>query len=304
MSNETVIQGRTIGPFEIEAIDRYLRENPTWGRTRLSQEICQAWAWESEAGVLKDMACRTMLLKLEARGLIRLPPRQRGVGSNSNRNRKLPEIDVDPTPITGRLKPHLPLAVSMITGPGEERDLFRGLVGQYHYLGLRSTVGENIMYMVRDNSGRPLSCLLFGSAAWSTRSRDDEIGWSREERQARLQWITNNTRFLILPWVNVKNLASHVLSLITGRIREDWRGKYGHPISLLETFVDRDRFRGTCYQASNWRCVGCTTGRTRNGRGKKDCRSLKDIYIYPLTRHFRTELCSGSVHKSIGSGKP
>ncbi len=290
MNEYIVIQGRSLGSAELEQIRGYLHEKPEWGRTRLSQEICKDWQWQTETGRLKDMACRTMLLKMEARGLIHLPARQSS-GGNYNRNTTIAEVQLDTSAITGLLRDLLPLKLKMISGKGEDRDLFRYLMSKYHYLGLRNTVGENIMYLLRDNQGRGISCLLFGSAAWSTLSRDKHIGWSKEQKQQRLQWVTNNTRFLIPPWVQVKNLASHTLSLVCKRIRKDWLTKYAHPVSLLETFVDRDRFMGTCYQAANWYYTGHTTGRTRNGRYKEALRSVKDIYLYPLTEDFRDELC-------------
>jgi hypothetical protein len=164
---------------------------------------------------------------------------------------------------------------------------------RYHYLGLQNTVGENLKYLVTDGAGREVACLLFGSAAWSCKPRDAFIGWDRETRRRNLQRLSNNTRFLILPWVRVPHLASHVLSRIVRRLRADWVERYGHPLDLVETFVDRERFRGTCYRAANWVHVGETTGRSREDRHHTLQVPVKDVYVYPLRPDFRDLLCEG-----------
>ncbi len=146
-------------------------------------------------------------------------------------------------------------------------------------------------YLVRDHNNRPLACLLFGSAAWKTAPRDSFIGWDRQRRKRNLCYITNNMRFLILPWVKVQHLASHILSRVSRRICSDWIKKYNHPVHLLETFVDRTRFQGTCYKAANWILTGQTQGRTRNDRDRTIKVSPKDIYVYPLIKNFRKRLC-------------
>lgn len=192
-------------------------------------------------------------------------------------------------PITGPLATVLPVEVAPVSCPGEQT-LFECLLSRYHYLGFHRTVGENMKYLVYDRQGRPLACLLFGSATWKSASRDGYIGWTAHSRAANLSLLTNNTRFLILPWVRVPLLASHVLAQVVRRLAADWQRKYGHPIYLLETFVDRSRFRGTCYRAANWRWVGRTTGRTRNDRAHTLHVPAKDIYLYPLMRDFREVL--------------
>jgi hypothetical protein len=189
----------------------------------------------------------------------------------------------------------MPLTIRVVDSGGEDFRLFKRLIGEHHYLGLRNTVGENLKYLVRDNRGQALSCLLFGSAAWRCKDRDLFIGWDDASRQQNLLLLTNNTRFLVLPWVRVKNLASHVLGRIARRIGQDWERKYGHPVHAMETFVDRSRFAGTCYQAANWRKVGQTTGRTRNDIANQGpLSSVKDVYVYPLAREFRRYLCAAS----------
>lgn len=292
MDGKTIIQGRSIGQTEIDQIRRLMAENPDWNRTRLSRELCAAWNWCDLRGRPKDMASRTLLLKLERRGLIVLPPRQASATINARRNASLPVIEHDRTVISSDLSDLLPLSLNVVEGDADELVLFKSLIVQYHYLGLRNTVGENLKYVIRSADGRLLGAVLFGSPAWKTKPRDTFIGWNARQRESGLWAITNNTRFLILPWVRVDNLASHVLSRICRRIANDWQGKYGHPIHLLETFVERDRFRGTCYQAANWMRVGQTRGRTRNDRNHTINLPVKDVYLYPLNRNFRRKLAS------------
>ena len=284
-----VIQGRSIGPDELERVRRLLGEHPTWNRTRLSRELCAAWNWRNDQGLPKDMACRTLLLKLEQRGWIALPPRQ-NPPINGARNRALPRLDHDRSPVVGELRELLPLSVRPVDAEADERAIFKSLIAQHHYLGLRNTVGENLKYLIRDPRGRLLGALLFGSAAWQTQPRDAFIGWSVSARRAGLSRITNNTRFLIPEWVHVPHLASHILARVSRRIDADWQAKYAHRIHLLETFVDRGRFRGTCYRAANWVYVGQTQGRTRNGPRGAPAAPAKDVYVYPLSKNFREEL--------------
>jgi hypothetical protein len=194
-------------------------------------------------------------------------------------------------PIRGALRNLCPLSVSVVAPGSDDARLFLGLLAHEHYLGHRNTVGENLRYLVRDRHGRPVACALFGSAAWKCAARDAFLGWDRAARERNLQRLTNNTRFLIPAWVEVPHLASHVLGLITRRIRSDWQVKYGHLVHALETFVDRSRFQGTCYRAANWVKVGQSTGRTRNDRAHRGpLTTVKDIYVYPLIRDFRRAL--------------
>ena len=291
MEAEQVIQGRRLGPEDIGLVRQWLATEPSWNRTRLSRELCRRWNWCNEAGRLKDMACRTLLLKLERLGQIRLPVRQRP-SPNALRNRQQIEVPHDQSPITGDLDALRPLRIEALGERHPDLALFKFLLQRYHYLGLRNGVGENLKYMTRDRHGRPLACLLFGSAAWKAKARDAFIGWDTASRQRRLPRVTNNTRFLILPWVRVPHLASHLLSQVAHVLSADWLAKYGHPIDLLETFVDRDRFRGTCYRAAGWRHVGATAGRSRNDVDNTLRVPVKDIYVLPLTADFRRRLCA------------
>ena len=302
MTEGMVLQGREVTAADIELIRVLLAAHPTRGRTPLSEDLCRRWEWRNARGQLKDMACRTLLLKLERAGHIRLPPRIRP-SSNGLRNRRPPAAPVEHEPICGDLRDVQPLSVSVVApgssvcraaalrGAGrDDARLFNGLLAHEHYLGHRNTVGENLRYLVRDRRGRPVACALFGAAAWTCADRDAFLGWDRPTRERNLQHLTNNTRFLIPGWVQVPHLASHVLGLIARRIRNDWQAKYGHPIHALETFVDR-RFRGTCYRAANWRRVGQTQGRTRNDREHRIQAAVKDVYLYPLIKDFREALC-------------
>jgi len=294
-----MIQGRHITGVEIGLIRDLMVDHSDWGRTRLSEEICLLWDWRNAQGRIKDMAARTLLLKLERRGLIKLPARQRP-SSNGFRNHQVLLVEHASEPIRGSLADLRPLSVSIVPPGSPDVGLFKSLLAQHHYLGHRNTVGENLGYLVRERQGRPVACLLFGSAAWKCADRDAFLGWDRPVREGNLQWLANNTRFLLLPWVEVPHLASHVLGLIARRIRGDWQAKYGHPVHALETFVDRSRFRGTCYRAANWLRLGSTQGRTRNDRNHSIQTSVKDIYLYPLTPHFRRELCRPACSQTEG----
>ena len=258
-----------------------MEAHPDSNRTRLSRALCAAWNWRNDAGRLKDMACRSLLLKLEARGQIRLPPR-RTASVNGLRNRQAPPLDPEPSCIDGALATLQPVRVQPVAEGTSEARLFQALLQRYHYLGHRNCVGENLKYLARDREGRPLACLLFGSAAWKAAARDQWIGWSAEQRRRHLSLVTNNTRFLILRWVRVPHLASHLLGQVAGRLSADWQQKYGHPIYLLESFVEAPRFVGTCYRAAGWLRVGLTTGRTRNDDGLKPRVPRKALYLKAL----------------------
>jgi len=286
-----VMQGREVGASDVGLIRSLLAEHPEWHRSRLSVELCERWDWRNAQGRMKDMAARTLLLKLERAGHICLPAR-RGPSPNGRRNRHVALVAPPGEPIRGALRDLQPLRVSVVAPGSDDAPLFNGLLAQGHYLGHRNTVGENLRYLVRDRNDRPVACALFGSAAWKCAARDAFLGWNRAARERNLQRLTNNTRFLIPGWVQVPHLASHVLGLIARRIRADWQAKYAHPIDAMETFVDRSRFKGTCYRAANWRRLGGTQGRTRNDREHRIRAAVKDVYLYPLNPDFRRELCA------------
>ena len=278
-----------ITPPDVVLIRDLLADNPLWNRSRLSRELCERWGWRNEKGRLKDMACRTLLLKLERRGQIQLPARQ-GARPNQRGDGPMVEIAHDRRPIEEDLSSLQPLRIEPLH-PGDRRlPLFKFLLHRYHYLGHRTCVGENLKVLVGDRAGRLLACLLFGSAAWKAKSRDAFIGWEPRVRERNLQLLTNNTRFLILPWVGVRHLASHLLSQVCWVLPDLWMDKYGHPIHLLETFVERQRFRATSYRAAGWTHVGATTGRSRNDPQATLSLPVKDIFLYTLSADFRRRL--------------
>jgi hypothetical protein len=285
------IQGRDLSESHIAEIRSLIAAHPDWHRTRLSVELAQNWNWRSATGQLQDMAARSLLLKLERRGWINLPPRQFRFYPRLRRIPTQETLPLELPPITEPLAGLLPLRVEAVPAGHPDRAVFSRYLSEHHYLGYSGPVGETVSYLVRDRRGRDLACALFGAAAWKTKPRDAWIGWDADTRARRLSWMANNQRFLILPWVKVPHLASHILGRIVRRIDGDWQAKYGHPIHLLETFVDRARFRGTCYRAANWIRVGQTQGRSRQDRYSSLRVPVKDIYLYPLGRCWRELLC-------------
>ncbi len=275
---------------EIEVIKKLIAENPTWGRKRLSIELCQIWGWLHPDGHPKEISCRDLLRRLDAKGLIGLPPRLTKAFLKPGRPHRIQFMLHDTTQIAADIKDILPIRLEIVPERTFQIQEFKSLIDQYHYLGFDRNVGENLKYMVYSWQGKLLACLLFGSAAWSCAPRDQFIGWNTVSRRNHLIYTTNNTRFLILPWVKVPHLASHILGLIVRRIAADWQSKYSHPLYLLETFVEKERFKGTCYKAANWIHVGETTGRSRNDRYSNLQVPIKEIYLYPLHRHFREVL--------------
>ncbi len=289
MRQSLILQGRRLEPADIERIRELIAVNPNWSRRRLSEALCAEWDWRNANGQPKDMASRTLLVKLHARGLIELPPR-RQTPSNRMLCRSIQRQLWDMSPVCGSLKDLGPLKVEEVSNDSAARIRFTAALAEFHYLGCRGTVGENLQYTVTDESGRLLACLLFGSPAWKCRARDEWIGWNPEQRQRRLHLVTNNTRFLILPFVKVPHLASWILGQVLRRLSTDWERKYGHGIVAVETFVERDRFAGTSYKAANWIGLGATTGRSRQDRQHSLKVPVKHVYLYPLGRSYREEL--------------
>lgn len=291
MTEILTIQGRRLSPAQLQELRQWVEANPHWSRWRLSRELATRWDWRNAVGVLKDMAARTFLVKLAQRGLIQLPER-RQVPTNRMRC-GLPATlqSADPgQPITGALAQLEPLTLQEVSTDPAARAWVKEVLARFHYLGFGGAVGQNLQYVVRDGQNRPLACLVFGAAAWKCQDRDRFIGWTATQRQQHLALVANNTRFLILPWVRVPDLGSWILGRVARRIRRDWQAKYGHPVALLETFVEQQRFRGTVYRAANWQRVGQTTGRTRQDRHTCIEVAVKDIYLYPLCRGFREVL--------------
>jgi hypothetical protein len=278
------IQGRSLAPEQLEWIQGLIAAHPDWGRTRLSRHIAEQWQWRNGVGQLKDMAARTLLVKLERRGWLQLPRRQRGGGSRpAGGPSAAPGGGAPEPPIQTPLGAAGPLELVRVDRAEQRQGLAR-LLGQFHYLGYRRPVGENLQYLARDAHGRSLAGLVFGAAAWTCAPRDHYLGWDAATRAARLHLVANNMRLLILPWVRIPHLASHLLGQVARRVSADWQARYGHPLYLLETFVEPGRFDGGCYRAANWVNVGQTQGRSRNDRERGLAVACKDVYLYPLGR--------------------
>ena len=295
MEPGTIIQGRTVTAQDIRLIRQLIADHPDWHRTRLSQQLCRQWDWTNAKGAYKDMAARALLRKLDSRDLISLPPPVRS-SNNAFRHRNAAAIVLDQTAIAGKLAELTPVRVLPVANDTQAQ-LFRGLMQSHHYLGYSGPVGQNLRYLAWDRHDRPLGGLLFGAAAWRLACRDRFIGWDDTTRAQGLSQIANNMRFLILPWVRVPHLASHLLGQVSRRLSADWQHQYGHPIALLETFVDSSRFRGTCYRAANWIHVGETTGRSRNDRPGRLRVPVKAVWLYPLQQAFRTRLGLGASER-------
>jgi hypothetical protein len=289
MVSVPIVQGRVVTLAILAQVRGLIAERADWSRRRLALELCRRWQWHNAAGQIKDMAARSFLDKLEARGWIQLPPRQRRRGPGFAP--RLAALPPPPAELKESLAQLRPLQWHVFSAHQPQAARFNAYLTQYHYLPYRSTVGENLGYLVQDRHGRDLACVLFGAAAWKTQPRDDFIGWTVSERQTYLGRIVNNSRFLILPWVRVPELASHILGRVARRVARDWQAHYGHPLVLLETFVERERFRGSCYRAANWLHLGQTQGRTRQDRQHKLQAPVKDIWVYPLQANFRKQLC-------------
>lgn len=283
-------RGREVTDAEVAFIRELIAEHPGASRRALSKNLCLAWDWRQPNGELRDMICRGLMLALHRAGEIELPPvRQRNPNPLLARRRPEP-VEVDTTPIRGRLEALRPLTFGQVRRTDEER-LFDGLIEEHHYLGYTRPVGEHLKFLVKAD-GRPVACFTFSSAARHLGPRDRFIGWSVEARKRNLHLIAYNPRFLVLPWVEVKHLASHLLGRMARRISSAWERVYGHPVLYLETFVDPGRYRGTCYRAANWLVLGRTTGRGKDAPTRKPTRSVKEVLGLPLVRRFRERLCS------------
>ncbi len=258
------------------------------GVTEIARTVCELLEWTRPNGGLKNHECRQLLERLEGEGVLRLPA-LRKLGGRGPRRVDISQPRFEPEPVDCAASACEPLELAPVEGKVESRS-WREHVERYHYLGCRVPFGANLRYWVR-NRDRELACLLWISPAWKMKPRDLWIGWSDEQRQRHLQWIVNNGRFLILPWVRVKGLASKILALSARQMPHDWQTRYGHRPLLLETLVDADRFRGTCYRAANWTYLGPTAGRGRMDREHKaHGQAIKDIYVYPLVRDARQRL--------------
>jgi hypothetical protein len=290
------IQGRWWTSEQIESIRQLIAEHPHWSRRRISVALSERFEWRTATGQLRDMAARHLLNKLSQRQWIELPARQRGGGKRTLRILQggQPELfaQAQAAPVTQSLERLRPLEIVVAEPRTPAAADFVRHLARHHYLGFGGDTGPTLRYVVRDCQGRDLACALFGAAAWQVRARDAFIGWNATQRRERLGAVVNNTRFLILPHVQVPHLASHILGRLLRRLPGDWHAKYALAPCLAETFVERDRFAGTCYQAANWQCVGQSCGRSRGDREHRLQVPIKDIYLYPLRADFRRLLCA------------
>jgi len=291
MDLEVKYQGRIATADDVEFIKRLISENPGDSRRGLSKKLCEAWNWVQPNGALRDMVCRGFMLRLESAGYIKLPPR-RFTPNNPLANRNKPQkVDIDQRPLNTKLSNIQRLEIRQVRRTLYER-LFNSLIVQYHYLGYCHPVGEHLKYVVFAE-GRPIACFSWSSAPRHIGCRDKFIGWSADIRKKNLHFIAYNNRFLVLPWVRISCLASHLLGKMARVLPVDWERAYNHPIYFLETFVDTERFKGTCYKAANWIYLGNTTGRGKNDQTHKANRSIKAVWGYPLSMDFQEVLQRG-----------
>lgn len=282
-------RGREVSDEDVVCIRQLIADHPTLSRRALSKELCLAWNWRQANGALRDMVCRGLMLALHRAGHIELPP-VRWVMPNPLARRRQPAlVAIDQTPITDPLATLQPLVVAQVRRTAEE-SLFNSLIQQHHYLGYTQPVGEHLKYLIRSRQGWPMACLAWSSAPRHLGGRDRFIGWPPGVRRQNIHLIAYNLRFLILPWVQVPHLASHILGRMARHVPRDWQTLYGHSVYFLETFIDPTRFRGTCYRAANWQFLGLTTGRGKDAPTKRPNRSIKQIFGYGLGPGFRRHL--------------
>ncbi len=296
MTERLCLRGRKIEAADLEQIRAWRAAHPDWSRRRLSQELARRWDWRTPTGQLKDIGARDVLNRLEARGLIVLPARQRRGGRQKPRavgsDRQAELVLSAPGIVRNQsLSELLPLSWHLAQRGQPQRALIARYLDAHHYLGYPDPLGQ-LHYLARDRNGREVACLLFGPASWKVGVRDAFIGWSAGQRQQGLGHLANNSRFLILPVVQTPHLASHLLAGAVRRLRVDWCAQHGQALWLVETFVERERFAGTCYRAANWLKVGQTQGRTRNDRQHRLQAPVKDVYLLALQPDFRQRLCA------------
>ena len=277
-----------ITPTDLDAIRALLARIPGLSRRALSFALCEAWQWRQPNGTPCDAICRGLLLWLHRAGHIQLPAPQWRTRKPWHPRTSAAPVLIDTTPITTPLRALGPLVFHQVRRTPDE-GLFNSLLAQYHYLGYQQPVGEHLKYLVVAGD-RPVACVAWSSAPRHLGPRDRFIGWSAEARRRHIRFVAYNTRFLILPWVTVPHLASHVLGRMAALVSPDWQRIYGHPLYFLETFIDPARFRGTCYRAANWIVLGRTTGRGKNAPTRQPTRSIKEVLGYPLTPDFRARL--------------
>jgi hypothetical protein len=288
-----VFSGRTFSPEDIEMIKWARKTYPKLPRYEFAGTVCELLGWTTPAGRAKQIQCVAFLEKLEAEGIIQLPPVDTTKQNKCRVRRK--EYKFDTRERKGEVNDYEPVRL-VIAKPGEELKRWRAYVNQYHMLGDKQVFGSRLQYFVMSGDIE-LGCMQFSASAWSLEERDKWIGWTKDDRKARLHLIVNNSRFLIFPWVHIRNLASKALSLAAKQIQQDWLREYCYAPVLLETFVDLEFFHGTCYKAANWIYLGDTKGAGRTGR--KDTLSRKAIFMYPLQDDFKACLKGEKPYKVV-----
>jgi hypothetical protein len=285
MSVQDTYRGRVITDADVASLREIIATHPQLSRWALSKKVCQAWNWVQPNGHPRDMVCRGLMLALHRAGRIELPPPRQAIANPLLQPCRPAAAELDRAPLDGSLRAIGPLNFQQVRRTPQER-LFNSLIEQHHYLGYTRPVGEHLKYLVFAQQ-RPIACLAWSSAPRHLGPRDRFIGWSPQARRCNIHLIAYNLRFLVLPWVQVPHLASHILGQMARQLPRDWQQVYGHPLYYLETFVDPQRFRGTCYRAANWIVLGRTTGRGKNDQTNRPNRPLKDVLGYPLHRRFR-----------------
>jgi hypothetical protein len=285
-------RGKNVTVQEVELIKELIAQHPLLSRRRLSERLAAAWNWVQANGVLRSMVCRGLMLQLHRGGFIELPP-VRCINPNPLAQRRKPSPLLNPTwdTIQGPLRELGALEIRQVRRTPEEK-LFGSLMEAHHYLAYTQPVGEHLKYLIYAQ-GTPIACMAWSSSPRHLGPRDRFIGWTQAQRRANIHLLAYNSRFLILPWAKVPQLASHLLGRVATVLSRDWQHLYHHPIWLLETFIDPERFAGVCYRAANWIHVGQTTGRGKDAQTKKANRSLKQLWVLPLARDFRDKLQGG-----------
>lgn len=278
-------RGREITASDVTFIQQLIAAHPGASRRALSKILCEAWDWRQANGQLCDMVCRSLMLELHRAGFIELPPVRHVATNNVVRRRRRPAVAVDRTPLCAKLDQIRPVEIRPVRRTAEEA-LFDSLIEEHHYLGYTRPVGEHLKYLIAAHD-RPIAAMAWSSAPRHLGPRDRFIGWSPQARRRNIRYLAYNTRYLILPWIRVPHLASHLLGRVARVLSADWERLYGHPIYYLETFVDPARFKGTCYLAANWIALGLTTGRGHNARTNRATQPKKQVLGYPLARDFR-----------------
>ena len=290
-------RGRVVTPTDVRFIRELIAAHPGESRRRLSARLCEAWGWVQPNGSLRDMVCRGLMLELHRGGHIELPAvKKRPPNPLAKRTRPAP-VEVDRSAIRCKLAELGPLEFRRVRRSrvrrSAEEPLFNGLIEQHHYLGYTQPVGEQLKYLIYAGE-RPVACFSWSSAVRHLGPRDRHIGWTAEERRRGIRSVVYNPRFLILPWVEVPHLASHLLGRMVRMLPGEWERAYGHAVYFAETFIDAPRFKGTCYRAANWVYLGQTTGRGKDSQSRVPNRSLKEVLGYPLVRDYRARLRSGA----------